>query len=580
MMRTRPHYSIRPAAVGAALLAAGCGGSRRPAPAPAVPAVRFTDVTREAGITFVHNNGARGKKYFPETCGSGCAFLDYDRDGSLDLLLVNSMDWPGAKGPKPSRMALYRGNGRGSFTETTAAAGLDVPMYGIGCAVGDYDNDGFPDLYVTAALGPSRLFHNRGGRFEEVTETAGVDNEKRWGSSAAWLDYDGDGRLDLFVGNYIRWTPATDLACHSIRPGVKSYCTPEAYRGESCRLYRNIGGGTFRDVTRAAGVHNPNGKSLAVVASDLDADGWTDLIVANDTQPNYLYHNLRGRFEEVGLEQGIAFGDQGKPRAGMGVDVAEPENDGRTCILVNNFSGEGNGYFRRQESGDFVDAAAECGMVPTSLQFLGWGAAFLDADLDGWQDAFLLNGHIDPDIQDALPTITYAERPLLFRQAARGRYEEVGEAAGLNSRYVGRGLAVGDYDNDGDPDLLVAENHGPAHLLRNDTPPGRHWVRLRLEGSRSNRSAIGAKITVRAGGIEHTAYVKNGGSYASHSDDRLLIGLGSAVEIEELTVRWPSGAVTRLRSVPVDRQHDLMEKDAAAPGAAVGRGPGRRDGAS
>ena len=414
---------------------------------------------------------------------------------------------------------------------------------------------------MTAVAEPSRLFRNLGnGAFKDMTRKAGVDNGARWGSSCAWLDYDRDGWLDLFVGNYIQWTPATDQRCESIRPGRKSYCTPEAYAGESCRLYRNNRKGAFEDVTHHAGIFNTTGKTLGVTVCDYDDDGWPDLAVANDTQPNFLYHNQRnGTFRETGMEQGLAFGEGSRPRAGMGIDAAQAENNGRTCILVTNFSGEGNAYFRTEPGGGFTDAAAMSGMVPTSTAFLGWGAMFLDFDLDGWRDAFLLNGHIDPDIQEALPTVTYAERPLLFRQDSPGHYVEVAEQCGLTTRYVGRGVAAGDYDNDGDLDLLVVENGRSAHLLRNDRSNQNHWLRLKLVGASSNRSAVGTRVRVRAGGTEQVYDVRSGSSYLSQSDLRVTVGLGTATTVNEVEIRWPTGKIQRLSGIGVDREIEVRE---------------------
>lgn len=557
----------------------GCRVLARPTmPASAHPAsgqIRFTDVTAGAGIDFRHHNGAYGKKYYPESMGAGCAFFDYDGDGWPDLLFVNGTDWPDAPRRQRSSLRLYRNCRNGTFEEVTRRAGLEVEMYGIGCTAGDYDSDGDADLYVTAAQGPSRLFQNRGGTFADVTRSAGVDNQGQFAASAAWLDYDRDGLLDLFVCNYIRWTPAGDLRCE-VRPGIKEYCTPRSYDGLPCRLYRNLGDGRFADVSGATGIRRSVGKSLGVALCDENGDGWLDLAVTNDTEPTFLFRNHGGRtFSEVGTAAGIAFSESGKTKAGMGIDAGYPENDAALSIATSNFSGESLSYFRQQPDASFLETASRAGLGHTSLRYLGWGLFFVDADLDGWQDLFVANGHIYPDVQKYQPTLTYAQRPLLYRNTGSGRFEEVGGVSGSAFRpLVGRGATCADFDRDGDPDLVISANGGPARLLRNDSPHRNNWLSFTLEGTRSNRDAIGAVVRVTAGGQVQTRMVRTGGSYASQSDRALVFGLGAAQSAERVEVRWPSGATQTLRDVATSQHLWLREGDRLRPHGS--RAPGFR----
>jgi hypothetical protein len=547
-----------------------------------VAAARFLDVTERAGVHFRHENGARGQKWLPETMGSGCAFLDFDGDGRLDLLFVNGMHWPGERVPTQPTMALYRNQGDGTFSDVTRAAGLDVPMYGMGCAVGDYDNDGWDDLVVTTLEG-CRLFRNREGRrFEETGPRAGVGGGG-WATGAAWVDVDRDGLLDLFVCHYVKWSPAADVY-GSLDGAHKSYTTPEKYRGETCRLYRNRGGGRFEDVTRRAGIESAKSKAMGVAVCDVDADGWPDLVVSNDTEPNFLYHNQGdGTFKETAIEAGIAVSEQGKARAGMGIDAADDRSVGQPSILITNFAGEQPTLYRRNEYGLFVDESASSGIGTASQLYLGFGAFFFDYDLDGWLDIFLANGHVMDDIAVRNTGLTYAEPALLFRNQGGpgggdgrsgdgGRYLEVGRASGtaISRPQVGRGAAYGDWDNDGDLDLLVTANGGPGRLLRNDTPAeprpaGRReamangWLRLILTGTASNRNAIGARVAVRAGERTQVQCVKSGSSYLSESDRRLTFGLGRAPRADSIEIQWPSGAVQTLG--PVARNQEVRVKE-------------------
>ncbi|MEQ1910698.1 MAG: CRTAC1 family protein, partial [Vicinamibacterales bacterium] len=479
---------------------------------------RLVDVTRAAGLTFRHNNGAYGGKLLPETLGSGCAFLDYDADGWPDILLVNGSDWPGHQ-RRRSTLALYRNNRNGTFTDVTKAAGLDIEMYGMGVAVGDFDNDGFPDLFITC-VGQSRLFRNTGrGAFVDVTKAAGLAGREAFSTSAMWVDIDRDGHLDLFVCNYVRWSRERDVFC-SLDGKQKSYCTPEAYRGETCWLFRNRGNGTFEDVTATCGIFDSNSKALGVALLDDDQDGWPDIFVANDTEPNKLYRNLRnGRFRDVGLAAGVALSEDGKARAGMGVDAADFDNTGRYSLAVTNFEGEMIGLYRAEQAGRYRDVASRVGVGAASKNRLGFGCLFADLDLDGDQDLVVANGHIDDTVRNIPGNVGYAQPPHLFvndRGAFRDGATQVG--GGFEQPRVGRGLAVGDFDRDGDLDLLMTTNNGPAVLFRNDRQSSNKSLRLRLSGVQSNRDAIGATVRVMYGGITQSRMVRSGSSYLSQSE--------------------------------------------------------------
>ena len=467
--------------------------------------VQFADATAAAGVRFRHNSGRAGKKYLPETLGAGCAFLDFNNDHWPDIFLVNGKDWtPGGRRSFP---ALYR-NQEGRFVDVTASAGLGVEMYGMGVAVGDYDNDGFQDLYVTALEG-DRLFRNEGGlRFRDVTRAAGIANAG-FGTSAAWLDFDRDGRLDLFVANYVQWSPKTDLWC-SLDGQTKSYCTPESYKGVASKLYRNVGGGKFEDVSRKAGVADPTSKSLGVAVLDFDGDSWPDLFVANDTQPNKLYRNNRdGTFSEAGVSAGVAFGEDGVARGAMGVDAADYDRSGRPHLLVGNFSNQMLALYHNEGNGLFVDEAPASTVGRASLLYLTFGAFFFDYDLDGWLDLFAANGHIEEEINRVQPKVEYRQPPLMFRNLGGKRFENVMPKLGaaLNRPLVARGAAYADYDLDGDLDVLVSTNHGPVYLYRNHGGNQNNFLRVKLTGTKSNRDGIGAVVRVRSGGEIGRAHV-------------------------------------------------------------------------
>jgi len=519
----------------------------------------FADATSAAGIRFRHTSGAFGKKYLPETMGSGVAFFDADGDGFVDLFFVNSTHWPGRAGP-PSRHALYHNNHDGTFTDVTAQSGLGVEMYGLGAAAGDYDNDGRTDLFVTGLNG-NRLFHNAGGgRFVDVTARAGVASPA-FSTSAAWLDYDRDGRLDLFVANYVEWSIAADLTC-TLDGKTKSYCTPESYKGHSPVLFHNRGDGTFEDATRAAGLYDPASKALGVALIDYDRDGWIDLVVANDTQPNRLYRNRRnGTFADVGTTAGIAFNEAGVARAGMGIDAADSDGSGRASIVIGNFANEMMALYSADASGLFIDEAPRSAVGRNSLLTLTFGCFFFDYDLDGWLDIFAANGHVADDIERVQKRVTYAQPPHLFRNQGRGRFEEATAAAGgaLAQPMVARGAAYGDIDLDGDLDVVVTTNNGPAKLFRNDTA-GNHALRVTLRGRESNRDAIGARVVVKlADGTSQWRMVKSGSSYLSQSELPLTFGLGAASAVRSIEVTWPNGRSETLPGVAGDQRIAIEE---------------------
>jgi len=506
--------------------------------------IAFTDVTAQAGIRFKHNSGAFGKKYLPETMGSGACFLDYDNDGWQDILLVNSMDWPGHKSGK-SFPALYHNNRDGTFTDVTRQAGLAVEMYGLGCAVGDYDNDGYVDIYITT-VGSNHLFHNlRNGRFADVTARAGV-GDPGFSASAVWFDYDNDGKLDLFVAHYIDWSIGTDQYC-SLDNRNKSYCTPQRYKGQSSTLFHNKGDGTFENVTQHAGLYDPTSKSLGVALLDYDNDGWLDLFVSNDTEPNKLYrNNHNGTFTDVAVAAGVAYSEAGTVRAGMGTDAADYDHSGRQSLVIGNFTNEGMALYHNEGSGLFSDEAPATGIKRFSINSLTFGTFFFDYDLDGLPDILAVNGHVSDDINVVQPNVKYAQPPHLFHNLGKNKFEEVTSKLGsaLQRPIVGRGAAYGDFDNDGDLDLLITANNGQARLLRNDNGNQNDMLRVKTVGTRSNRDGIGAKVTVKTNaGTRLSAMVKTGSSYLSQSELPLTFGLGKpgSVKTVNLEIVWPSG---------------------------------------
>ena len=574
---SRPKTSPTPIKSNSALIAclililfhlSGCNQSapkERIATPPTAPNVAFEDVTAKAGIHFKHNNGAFGKKFLPETLGSGCAFLDYDNDGWLDILLINGgsplPSCPASSKPKP--MALYRNNRDGTFTDVSKQTGVDITIVGMGVAVGDFDNDGWEDIFISA-VGKSRLLHNvpngKGGRrFIDITEASGI-NDTGFGTSCAWLDYDRDGKIDLFVCHYVAWSPEKDLF-YSLDGLKKSYARPQSYVGETCRLYHNLGKGRFEDVTAKSGILSLRSKALGVAISDFDGDGWPDILVANDTEANCLYHNQGdGTFKEVGVQSGIALSEQGKSRAGMGIDSADTTHKGVFDILITNFAGEQLSLYRRDVSGLYLDVAAKSGVGTETQKYLGFGAFFVDYDLDGWQDIFINNGHIHDDIETREPGVTYAEPALLFRNRGQGGFQDVTRFSGktLSEKRVGRGAAFGDFDNDGSPDILLMANNGSPTLLHNVNKTRNGWIRIKPVGTVSNRDALGAKVSVRVGKETQTQEVRSGSSYLSSSDRRLTFGLGTATQADHVEIRWPSGKIFSSNGVQKMKTGDTL----------------------
>jgi enediyne biosynthesis protein E4 len=527
------------------------------------PGFRLVDVTAQAGIKFRHNSGAYGGKLLPETLGAGCAFLDYDRDGWQDILLVNGSSWPGHNGER-STLKLYRNNRNGTFSDVTRAAGLDLEMYGMGVAVGDYDNDGFPDILITC-VGQNRLFKNTGkGTFVDVTKSSGLAGRQALSTSAIWLDFDRDGLLDLFVCNYVKWSPEHDVFC-SLDGKHKSYCTPEAYRGETCWLFHNRGNGTFEDVTASSGIFDSSSKSLGVALLDHNHDGWPDLLVTNDTQPNKLYRNQHnGTFKDVAVDAGIAFSAEGRARAGMGVDVADFDNSGKSGVAITNFDNEMMGLYRLSDGGNYIDVALQSGIGLASKDKLGFGCVFLDANLDGALDLAVVNGHIDDTVRN-VSGVGYAQPPQFFLNRGKGMFLDVAAEVdgGFNQPKVGRGLAYGDFDRDGDLDILITTNNGPAYLYRNDQLSGNRSIRFRLVGTKSNRDAIGASLRIYEtnsnGKPTQSRLIKGGSSYLSQSELPATFGLGKQSKIDRVVIDWPSGRTEEYKNLAAGKAYECVE---------------------
>ena len=535
-------------------LTVAVGGPQKGTPPSASgSATQFEDVTRAAGIHFVHNSGAFGKKWLPETMGPGVAFLDYDNDGWQDILFVNGTAWPGHAG-RHTTLALYHNNHDGTFTDVTQKAGLATEIYGMGVAIGDFDNDGYDDIFITA-LGQSHLFHNNGdGTFTDVTKKAGLWGPNEFSTSAAWVDYDRDGHLDLVVANYVQWSPENDIYC-ALDGKTKSYCTPEPYKGSSIRLWHNRGDGTFEDATQKAGLYDPTSKSLGVAILDANQDGWPDILVSNDTQPNKLYiNNGNGTFSEKGVQAGIGYSEDGIARAGMGVDAGDYDRSGYPSVLITNFSNQMLALYHNERNGLFVDDAPQSDVGHASLLTLGFGCFFFDYDLDGWLDIYIANGHIEDAIERVQPRVRYAEPPHLFHNLGNGKFKEVTASAGVSfaAPRVARGAAYGDINSDGALDVLVATNGGPAALFRNAGTKN-HSLRIKLTGTKSNRDGIGAVVRVTAGNDTQAQMLRSGSSYLSSSELIVTFGLASHTQADAVEIRWPSGQSDHLKNVAADQ---------------------------
>ena len=517
--------------------------------------VRFTEVSHEAGIDFKHVNGGRGRKLMPETVGSGVAFFDYDNDGKVDILIMNGCSWPDDPNAIKSTPKLYHNIGNGKFEDLTDKLGLNVSMYGMGVAVADYDNDGYEDIYLTA-VGPNHMFHNEAGHgFKEVTLESGTIGvplpgtkmDNKWSSTAAWLDYDKDGKLDLFVCQYVKWSPEIDPFCG--KKGIRGYCPPGTFEGARCTLYHNEGNGKFRDVSRETGIlDGAVGKSFGVAVADYNGDGWPDIAVSNDTWANFLFISEGGkRFVDKGVESGIAFSTSGKAKAGMGIDVADFRNNGRFGIVIGNFAEEGLSLFEPMEgaSGMFEERGQGRGIVAPSLADVTFATFFFDYDLDGWLDIFATNGHVDDIVNTYKSNLTFKQVPLLFHSEKGERFTDRTSECGITAKIVGRGAAFGDIDDDGDLDVGIVDNNGKFLLLRNDGGNRNHWIRLKLVGVQSNRDAIGALVKLTVGNSVREQYVRSGGSFLSESQRALTFGLGGADTAESIEIHWPSGLVEK-----------------------------------
>jgi enediyne biosynthesis protein E4 len=560
------HYPSTLSIVFAAIVLSGTGIALRrvmaqpaksaPAPPISVP-VRFTGVAQAAGINFKQDATASNEKYYLETMGTGLGWIDYDQDGLMDLYFVQSAATDVYAPPHPLRSALYRNNGDGTFTDVTEKARVGAEgLYGQGVAVGDYDNDGYPDLYVTG-YGRAILYHNNGdGTFTDVTEKAGVADKGGWSTSAGWFDYDKDGFLDLVVCNYIEWSPKSNIWCGEHRPGYRAYCHPDNYKGQRIKLYHNNHDGTFTDVSEKSGVGKPEAKGMGVVLADVNNDGWPDIIIANDTWPNFLLlNNHDGTFRDVSFSSGLAASEDGKYEAGMGIDAADVDGDGWLDIYVTHLDFELNRLYHNNHDETFDDATFSSGIGNKAIFLSGVTMKFLDYDNDGWTDICQVNGAMLDNIGLYHSEVTYPEPKLMFRNLGHGKFDKVSEYLGPDfmKPVAGRGLAVADFDNDGDPDLAINIRGGNPELLRNDGGNANHWLEVFLIGTKSNRDGIGAVLKLTTEGFTEVKQAQGGMGYMSASDPRIEFGLGQRKTIQSLEITWPSGTVDKLASVPIDQ---------------------------
>ena len=515
-----------------------------------------------SGIRWVHSNGKSPEKYLPETTGAGCAFFDYDNDGWMDIYLVNSGKCDFFTPDPPLRNALYKNNRDGTFTDVTEKAGVAAGGFGQGVAVGDYDGDGFPDLYVTQ-YGRSVLYHNNGdGTFTDVTDKAGVA-APGWASSAVWFDYDNDGRLDLFVGRFVDFSKELNKPCGVHEDGLKHYCIPQIYSPMGSWLFRNNGDGTFTDVSKESGIANHLGKAWGVVATDINNDGLMDLFVTNDTVANFLFVNRgKGKFEEIGTAAGVAYSSEGRPRSGMGIDSADFNEDGWMDLFVANLDREMFAIYQNNHDETFDDMALPTGIGKATKLMSGWGLKFFDYDNDGNLDLFLANGNPDDLINSLHGEVTYEEPLMLFHRTGKG-FQDVSAASGpvFARRLCSRGLAIGDFDNDGAVDVLISVNNAAPLLLRNTAAAGNHWLGVQLVGKKCNPDAVGARLTYQAGDLKRGRMKAGGGSYLSSHDPRVVLGLEKREKLDWLEVKWPlpSGRVERFTNLPVDRYITIVE---------------------
>jgi len=538
--------------------------------------ILFTDITRQAGLDFRLTCGGPEKLYIMDSMCGGVAVFDFDNDGWMDIFLVNGSTVEDVKAGKCHPSKLYRNNHDGTFTDVTAKSGINHCGWGYGAAVGDYDNDGNEDLYITFLDG-AVLYHNNGdGTFTDMTAKAGVGNAGRWGTSAAFGDYDNDGYLDLYVVNYVEidlnHLPAFGENKFCTYRGFAVSCGPRGLKGARDRLYHNNKDGTFTDVTEKLNIDPGSYYGLGVLWLDYDLDGCLDLLVSDDSTPTMLYHNdCKGGFTEVGAEAGVAYSADGREQAGMGVDSADYDNDGWPDVVKADFSDDTNNLFHNDHNGEFTDMAGPSDFGPISMPFLAFGMKFLDADNDGWKDIFAANGHTNPQVDEHSFGVTYAERPFLFHNLKNGKFEEIGlrSGAALTRRYVGRGAVTADFFNEGRQDILVNVMDAPPLLLRNKTAHIGHWLRIKTVGVRSNRDGFGARVQVKAGGLTQSSEVRANSSFESASDPRLHFGLGSATQVDSIEVHWPSGAVDRVGSVPADQQLTIEEGRGAQPSSAA-----------